>query len=441
MGLNVAVVGGGLSGMRAALTLARAGCRTTLLEKNRHLGGRVFSFATPDFGEVDIGQHIWLRGCTALEQFLRDLAVPDEWVYRQDRVAMIYRWPDGHVRRLGAAPLPGSLAMLPVLLRARLSLTDKLRFAWGMTRARLYSDAAIEALDGIPFAQWLRAHHQPAAAIAWFWEPFVGGVCNGRLDEVSARHGLFAVRESVLKSAEAGAICLLRKPLSEVFDRLARQALQDAGVQVRTGASVSAVRPGQSVTVCSGASEARSFDRVILALPLRRVRAILPGVDLPPAPQEGAIAGLLLRFARPVMEELFFSGVGSPVQIVFNKSAIWGRWPDDGSQVIEIVLSAAEREIRLGVERAAAELVPALGQLLPAAAATPILARRLLVHGAATFRVTPGGEAKRLQLTGADTPNVAFAGDFAATGWPSTMESAVRAGQAAAAMVHAGVPR
>src|SRR6185436_2705811 len=93
--LKVAVIGGGLSGIRAALTLARAGCRVTLFEKNRHLGGRVFSFNTPDFGEVDIGQHIWLRSCFALEELLRDLDVPDDWVYRQDRVSMPYRLADG----------------------------------------------------------------------------------------------------------------------------------------------------------------------------------------------------------------------------------------------------------------------------------------------------------------------------------------------------------
>src|SRR5437868_8798761 len=115
--MNVAVVGGGVSGTRAALTLARAGCRVTLFEKNRHLGGRVFSFPTPDFGEVDIGQHIWLRCCTALEELLRDLGVPDDWVYRQDRVAMPYRMPDGSTFLLAASRLPGALAFLPTLLR------------------------------------------------------------------------------------------------------------------------------------------------------------------------------------------------------------------------------------------------------------------------------------------------------------------------------------
>src|SRR5262245_46097204 len=111
--LNVAVVGGGISGIRAALTLARAGCRVVLYEKNRHLGGRVFSFRTPDFGEVDIGQHIWMRACTAFEELLRDLAVPDKWIFRQDRLSMPYRLPDGRKFLFQGSRLPQAISFLP----------------------------------------------------------------------------------------------------------------------------------------------------------------------------------------------------------------------------------------------------------------------------------------------------------------------------------------
>src|SRR5262249_29140193 len=98
----------------------------------------------------------------------------------------------------------------------------------------------------------------------------------------------------------------------------------------------------------------------------------------------------------------------------------------------ELVISAAEREVRLGVERVASELLPHLGRLLTAVRRTPLLARRLLIHGTATFRVKPGGDAGRLPLTRERLPHVVFAGDYAATGLPSTMESAVRAARAAA---------
>src|SRR5262249_1635139 len=163
------------------------GCRVTLLEKNQHLGGRVFSFVTPDFGEVDIGQHIWLRACVGLEGLLHDLGVPDDWVYRQDRISMSYRPTNGTRFLLAAGPLPGPLSFLPTLIRMPgLGVLDKVLYLLATIRASLYSPGQLDQLDRMSFADWLRRQRQPRAVVEWFWQPFVVGVCNGRLAEVSA---------------------------------------------------------------------------------------------------------------------------------------------------------------------------------------------------------------------------------------------------------------
>src|SRR5439155_27344698 len=111
-----------------------------------------------------------------------------------------------------------------------------------------------------------------------------------RLAEVAARHALSVLRESLLKSPEASAICLLRRPLSAVFDRLARAVLRRAGVAVRTGESVSAVCPGSPVTVRTGSGQKHTFDRVVLALPLKRLRTLLSDASLPAPPGRGPSA-------------------------------------------------------------------------------------------------------------------------------------------------------
>ncbi len=435
--LDIAVIGGGISGIRAALTLARAGRRVTLFEKNRYLGGRVFSFPTAEFGEIDIGQHVWLKCCTALEGLLRDLAVPDDWVYRQQHFALSYKCPGAADFVFASSALPGLLHALPGLVRfPGLGWRDLLRLACGMARARFCSARRLEALDAISFADWLRQQRQTPAAVARLWEPVVLGICNGRPDEVSARHALFTFRESLLKSKHAADFCFLRRPLSAVFDRQARAILTAAGVEVRLGTAVRAVRAG-SPPVLTLAGSLEPCDRVVLALPLKRQRALLAGECRLPLPSpDGSIAGLLLKFARPVMDELFFMALDSPVQIVFNKTAIWeGQARPDAPQLVEMVVSGAGREVRLGVERLTAELLPELAKLLPRARATPLLAARLLVHGSATFGVPPGGESERLPPQRPDCPGIVFAGDRAATGWPSTMESAARAGAAAAAAI------
>jgi squalene-associated FAD-dependent desaturase len=429
--LDIAVIGGGISGIRAALTLARAGHHVTLFEKNRHLGGRVFSFPTVEFGEIDIGQHIWLKCCTALEGLLRDLAVPDEWVYRQEHFALTLKQPGGPEFVFGSSMLPGVLHALPSLLRfPGLGWRDLFRLARGMMRARLYTERELEALDTISFAEWLGQHGQTPAAVTRLWEPIVLGVCNGRPDEVSARYALFTFRESLLKAKHAADFCFLRRPLSAVFDRQARGVLAAAGVDLRTGVVLSAVRPGTPPAIVANGTE-QAYQRVLLALPLRRMRALLPDEQLPQPPPEGAIAGLLLKFARPVMDELFFMALESPVQIVFNKTAIWsGQAPAEEPQLVEVIISGARREVRLGVEQVAAELLPELAKLLPGVAETPLLAARLLVHGTATFGVPPCGP-RRLPPELPAYPGLVFAGDQSATGWPSTMESAARAGAAA----------
>ncbi len=431
--VDIAVIGGGISGIRAALTLARAGRRVTLFEKNRHLGGRVFSFPTAEFGEIDIGQHVWLKCCTALEGLLRDLGVPDDWVYRQKHFSMTYKRPGSPDFVFGSSPLPGLLHALPGLLRfPGLGWRDLLRLGWGMTRARLTTRRGLEALDAISFADWLRRQRQTEAVVARVWEPIVLGICNGRPGEVSARHALFTFRESLLKSKHAADFCLLRRPLSAVFDRRAREALTAAGVDVRTGCAVRAVRPGSPVVVLAGSEE--PCGRAVLAVPLKRQRVLLGDeCRLPQPPPDGPIAGLLLKFAAPVMDELFFMAFDSPVQIVFNKTAIWeGESREDAPQLVEVVVSGAGREVRMGAQRMTAELLPELAKLLPRVGTVPLLASRLLVHGGATFGVPPGREAGRLPPLRPDCPGVFFAGDEAATGWPSTMESAARAGEAAA---------
>jgi hypothetical protein len=218
---------------------------------------------------------------------------------------------------------------------------------------------------------------------------------------------------------------------------LARKTLEKAGVTVVTQALVQEVIPGTKVQVASnslGDHSPQTFDRALLALPAGRVRSLLPGGPSLPGPGErNAIGGLLLKFARPVMKDLFFAALDSPVQMVFNKTAVWEKEPAvEGGQVVEVIISRAEREIRLGVEGVAMALLPGLARLLPAVRDTQLLVQRLLVHGSATFAVPPGGESRRLPTYCPEFPGVILAGEETQTGWPSTMESAARAGAIAA---------
>lgn len=432
---SVAVIGGGLSGQRAALSLARAGRAVTLFEKGAKLGGRVFSFDDPQFGEIDIGHHVWLRCCRALERFIGDLGVPESELYRQDDFAIPYRFPGGASFTLRASALPFPFHLAPGFAKfPGLSWGDRAQLALGMLHARLMGADTLERMDEMTFARWLAEHDQPAAAIERLWEPLILSVCNQRVAEVSARHALFTFRESLLHSRHAADIRTVRVPLGAIFDRRARVALAEAGVRVRAGCIVRAVAPGRPARVDwrnpDGTRESAEFSAVILAVPAGAAAGICPGFfTAPPPPPDAAIAGLLVKFPRPVMDEPFIAALDSPIQWVFNKSLLRGE--TGPAQTLEIVISGAGRECAAGGAAVTAELLPALRALFPAAAGADVLATRFIAHRAATFTMPPGGEANRPAIREI-APGLFPAGDHAATGWPSTMESAVRAGALAA---------
>jgi squalene-associated FAD-dependent desaturase len=432
--MKIAVIGGGISGIRAALTLGRAGHDVTLFEKQKFLGGRAFSFVTPELGEIDIGQHVWLKCCAGLEGLIRDLAIPDALVYRQPSFAIHYKRPDRDDYLLQSAPLPGLLHLLPGLFRfPGLKTGETLALLRAMASAKFMSGAVLEKLDGISFARWLGEHGQSAAAVAAMWEPLVLSVCNQRPAEVSARHALFTFRNSLLHSKHAADICMFRAPLSEIFDRRAQAALRGAGVKLRLGEAVKPITPGAAVEIIAAAATPEKFDRALLTAPVPALAELLPAEIRPPAdPGRCAVAGLLLRYPRAVMDELFFAALDSPVQWVFNKSAIWKQSAADGSQLVELVISGAERECAAGADAVQKELQPALERLLPRARGLTPAAVRFVSHAAATFAVPPGAEQGRHPVSRPLAENIFLAGDQAATGWPSTMESAARAGSAAA---------
>ncbi len=436
--MKIAIIGAGISGIRAALSLGRAGHDVTLFEKQKFLGGRAFSFITPELGEIDIGQHVWLKCCTALEALIRDLAIPDELVCRQESFAINYKRPDRDDYLLRSMPLPGLLHLLPGLLRfPGLKMGETIALLRGMARAKFMSGAALEKLDAVSFAKWLDDQGQSAAAVAAMWEPLALSVCNQRPGEVSARHALFTFRKSLLHSKHAADICMFRAPLSDIFDRRAQTALRGVGVKLRMSEAVQGIVPGASVEIITAvAHTAEIFDRALLTVPVPSLAELLPEeIKAPAEPGRCAVAGLLIQYPQVVMDDLFFAALDSPVQWVFNKSAIWNRPASGGSQLIEIVISGAEKECSAGADEVQKELLPALAELLPRTRGLEPAAIRFVSHAAATFAVPPGAEPQRHLINRPLAENIYLAGDQAATGWPSTMESAARAGEAAAAAI------
>jgi squalene-associated FAD-dependent desaturase len=434
---RVAVVGAGLAGLSAALELKRLGFTVDLFERSRLLGGKATSFIVdhPEGPrEVDNGQHIYLACCTEFIDFVHqsfDCATGESRslpLYLQDRFDALLLARGRRPARLRASDLPAPWHLLPALLRYHhLSPLARLRVGWAVLQTRR------APRPGESMATWLERHHQDGATRRAFWDPFLVPALNAPLDQASAEAGLFVIATAFLSSAGAARFGYARVPLARIAEAAAAKIDH---VHLRTTVVGLEVRPRTSqlsgektpALAFHGVHLADGryvpFDAVVLAVPPPALKRVLG------KPEEFRIGGLDEFHTQPIVDVHlwydvptlgfdFAAVLDSPVQWIFQK----------GPGYICCSMSAAGNY----VSWPGAELVAFCHREL--AAVLPELSRTKLVHGAATrdreatFIPRPG-----LQRPGPTTacPQVVIAGAWTDTGWPATMESAVRSGRMAA---------
>ena len=440
------MVGGGLAGLAAATRLAARGIRPVLFEKRGFLGGRAFSFVDRETGEeVDNGQHVFLRVCTEYMRFLKEIgAWGDVHLCRGLDVPVLR---DGRVSRIRSANLPGSLGMAAALLGyGHVSWAEKARVAYGIARAALERrEADGGALERMSFEKWLRWHGQTDGVIARFWDLMVLAALNDVSRWVSADAGLMLVQTALLGSPVKAAIGWPRVGLTRLADA-ARGRIEALGGEVRTGAGVAGVElEGNAVSGVRLADGAVvTADACVLAVPFHALADLLPPALAESEPFSAAgsleispIVNVHIWYDRPVLEEEFVAVLDSPVQWVFNVLSAHDE-NDAAGQHVVISLSGAREWVGVPKGELRETFVSEMARLFPAA--RPGAVRRVLVvkSADATFRSTPGSARGRLPQR---TPvaGLFLAGDWTSTGWPSTMEGAVRSGRLAADAVVEGL--
>jgi hydroxysqualene dehydroxylase len=432
---SVIVIGGGLSGISASLQCARAGAAVTLLESRGRLGGAVYSFAR-DGISADNGQHVFLRCCTEYRQLLDDLGAAG-CVTLQPRLEIPVLAPGGRRAWLRRSSLPAPLHLAGALIRfGLLPLRDRARVALAMQALRRVDPDDPQA-DAISFATWLAGHGQSEGAVATIWDLIARPTLNLAPADASLAQAAQVFRVGLLEDSTAADIGYARVPLSEIHDRAARQGLTAAGVDVQLRRGAARIIPdadGFRVEV-SGAPDLRS-QAVILAVPPERLARLIPaqaGVSADRLDGLGSspIVNLHVVFDRRVTDLPFAAAVNTPVQWFFDRTASSGL---AHGQYLAISLSAAETELSMTAAELRARYVPALGELLPAARQANVEKFLVTREHAATFRAAPGARALR-PATRTQVAGLALAGAFTDTGWPATMEGAVRSGQAAARQV------
>jgi hydroxysqualene dehydroxylase len=428
----VVVLGGGLAGITAALDCAAAGAQVTLVEVRRRLGGAAYSFER-DGLEIDNGQHVFLRSCPAYRALLARLG-SSQLVSIQPRLEIPVLKPGAPptVLRRGALPAPlhlaGALARYPHLsLRGRASAART-----ALSLAHL--DLEDQSLDGLSFGEWLSDHRQGPDAVAALWDLIALPTLNLPAAEASLALGAFVFANGLLSGADAGDIGFHSAPLSRTIGEPAAVALAEAGVEVRLGWRAERLEHTGAGFEVHGPADGLAGEAVIVAVPHTRAAGLIEpllGADARrlQALESSPIVNLHVIYDRPVTEERFAAGVGTPVQYLFDRTSAAGT--PAGCQYLAVSLSGAAREMAMSVDALRELYLPALAALLPRARQAKVERFMVTREHAATFRAAPGVAAlrpgPRTSLAG-----LALAGAWTGTGWPATLEGAVMSGHAAA---------
>ncbi len=439
---TVAIAGGGLAGLAAGCALAEAGFRVTLFERRPYLGGRASSYQHPGTGEiVDNCQHVLLGCCTNLLDFYGRAGVQDKIRWYEK---LTFLEPGGRASVIGLSPLPAPLHTAPAFLRAAcLSFRDKMAIG----RAMAMLAPSTPADRGETFLDWLKRHGQTAPAIERFWKTILVSALNEDLDQVSVPYGAQVVRESFLKSAAAGRMGIPTVPLTDLYST-AGNYIRARGGDIQFRASVESFQTVPFAVNVTTNGQVQKFDYLVLAVPFDGLGRILP--DTPAAAPLAAalgqfssspITGIHLWFDRQITALDHAVLLDRTIQWMFHKSRIIesraneARESANGSgSYIELVVSCS----RSLVDKSKAEIVDLAvreaQEFFRDAPDAQLLKSTVIKEVHATYSPRPGMDQYRPKPDTA-WPRVFLAGDWTATGWPATMEGAVRSGYLAAEAV------
>lgn len=453
------ILGGGLAGIAAAVRLADRGMKVTLLETRKRLGGRATSFVDPQTGqELDNCQHVLMGCCTNLIDLYKRLGVEDciRWHRRLFFIDLgaknDFRWmPDDSpaIDILESDDLPAPMHMTRALMAFKtLRLKDKLAISRGMMAMMRTGREGRADWHHKSFQSWLEEQGQTQSAIDIFWEPVVISALNETPDRVAADYAMHVYQDGFLSSPDAYVMGVANVPLGRLYST-AEQVIKKAGGQVLFGTAAKQfhLENDQVSSIESSDGQQIQGDAYLSALPFDRLAKVCPPALYKLDPRlrrldrfgTSPILGIHLWFDEPVMDLPHAVFTRSPVQWLFNKGMVpppvTGHENESASktcQHLHGVVSAAHDLVELPAQQILDMAVTEVRKAFPAARHVKLTHGRAIKEKRATFSPRPGVDAFRPNASG-DVENMFLAGDWTQSGWPATMEGAVRSGYLAAA--------
>jgi squalene-associated FAD-dependent desaturase len=427
---RVLILGGGLAGLAAAAALAPRGLDVTLLESRDRLGGRAGSFTDASSGQLlDACQHVSMGCCTNYAHFCRTVGVSH---FFRTQPRLYFLTPDRRVSPFAADRLPAPFHLARTFLEGHyLSFNEKIRVAWGLACLRL-----APAHADPPFRDWLRRHGQTPRTVDRFWGVVLTSALNEAPDRVGLRYARKVFVDGFLRHRRGFEVELPAVPLGRLYGDELRSWLARHGVRLLLNRAARRLRVegGEVHGVELRDGEAAEADWYVAAVPFDRLLDLLPPGTVDANPyfsglrnlETSPITSVHLWYDRAITALPHAVLVDCVGQWLFNRGEV-----APGEHYVQVVVSAARPFRGLGRDEVQRRITEELGRLFPAAAAARLVRARVVTEHAATFSAVPGVDRWRPPQA-SPLRNLLVAGDWTATGWPATMEGAVRSGYLAA---------
>jgi zeta-carotene desaturase len=446
---SVIVIGGGLAGLAAGVALADSGWRVRLFEQRPFLGGRATSYVLPDGEHVDNCQHVTLGCCTNLEDFYNRVGSADKIKFF-DR--LVFLDPVGRRGEIKAGILPapfhftGSFATF-----APLTLLDKLSIARAMLDILQHQGDTpdLHEGDGISMLEWLRRRGQTKGAIDRFWRVVLVSALDEELGRTDARFGVDVFWKAFLSNSTGYRMGVPAVPLSKLYDGCKAEIERRGGeVVLRAPVRGLKIESGQLAGVRFDEGREESTDAYVFAIPHDALAELLPESVKRSDPalanldkiKVSPITGVHFWFDHPVMDEPFLTLLDTTTQWIFNKTALYAgsngdsneaAKPSGTGQYLQLVISASYDLLQKSRQEIIDLCLAEVWDALPRAREAELLKATVIKEAAATFSPEPGVHRWRPPQQTAIS-GLFLAGDWTQTGWPATMEGAVRSGYLAA---------
>lgn len=460
---SAVVIGGGLAGIAASWQLAEQGFKVTLLESKQRLGGRAGSFESSNGEDVDYCQHVGMGCCTHLLKLISWLGQEDCWDRHRE---LHFYGPQGKYCRLGALPLPAPLHLSTWIWKwPGLNFKDRMAVAYGMLRIWRMDQKCASELDEIPALKWLREIRQPNTTIDRFWSTILVSALGEALDRVSLAAVCKVMQDGFLKQTDAFHLLVPNQPLSKLFNTDARNALTSIGVDVRLGSGAKQIQHSRTSIRVLAPNDCIEASHVVIAIPWHQIPKLrIQTEDVQEDSSKlsqsefekleaSPITGIHTWWDTAWMKKPHAAIVGRQCQWVFPKPtqesttnqisagnfSIDQQHNQANEHYYQIVVSASRN--LLNVPKAGKHggdfetaLIDDLSQVFPRVRDAKLLRCQAVTDPKSVFSVKAGADKLRPEaLSG--LRNVMLAGDWTKTGWPATMEGAIRSGFNAATAI------